>query len=25
LRICFKGKTDFDLMSLAKTFIEKGL
>ena len=25
LRICFKGETDFDLMSLEKTFMEKGL
>lgn len=25
LRICFKGKTDFDLMSLAKTFCQKSL
>jgi hypothetical protein len=25
MRMCFKGKTDFDLLGLAKAFLEKGL
>ena len=25
LKICFKGRTDFDLMALVKTFCQKGL